>query len=141
MRNWHIIFEWNKITSDTDVLNCVKGQCIEFCTLPITNRIPQDKKYKIRDSLIIDAEIQKLLDKGVVFCRHEIGEYLSPIFVTEKKKDGSFRMILNLKNLNRHVQYQHFKMYSVWTAIRLMTTNCYMASIDLKDAFISQFLL
>ena len=89
------------------------------------------------DSLIIDEEIQKLLDKGVIVpCRHEIGEYLSPIFVTEKK-DGSFRMILNLKSLNQHVEYQHFKMDSVWTAIRLMTTNCYMASIDLKDAYFS----
>ena len=116
---------------------CVKGQYIEFCTSPLTKRIAKDKKYNISDSLIIDAEIQKLLDKGVIVpCRHEIGEYLSPIFVTEKK-NRSFRMILNLKTLNQHVEYQHFKMDSVWTAIRLMTTNCYMASIDLKDAYFS----
>ncbi len=46
-------------------------------------------------------------------------------------------MILNLKNFNQHVEYQHFKMDTVWTAIRLMTPNCYMASIDLKDAYYS----
>jgi len=46
-------------------------------------------------------------------------------------------MILNLKSLNQHVQYQHFKMYSVWETLGLMTTNCYMASIDLKDPYFS----
>ena len=46
-------------------------------------------------------------------------------------------MILNLKRFNQHVEYQHFKMDSVWTAIRLITPNCYMASIDLKDAYYS----
>lgn len=54
-----------------------------------------------------------------------------------EKKDGSFSRILNLKKLNKHVEYLHFKMDSVWTAIRLMTPNCYMASIDLKDAYYS----
>ena len=46
-------------------------------------------------------------------------------------------MILNLKSFNQHIEYQHFKMDSVWTAIRLMTPSCYMASIDLKDAYYS----
>ena len=35
------------------------------------------------------------------------------------------------------VEYQNFKMDSVWTAIRLITPNRYMASIDLKDAYYS----
>ncbi len=33
--------------------------------------------------------------------------------------------------------YRHFKMDSIWTAINLMKPNCYMASIDLKDAYYS----
>jgi len=57
----------------------------------------------------------------------------SPIFVANKK-DGSYRMVLNLKSFNQHIEYQHFKMDSLWTAIRLMTPSCYMASVDLKDA-------
>ena len=46
-------------------------------------------------------------------------------------------MILNLKRFNQHVEYQHFKMDSVWTPIRLMTAGCYVASVDLKDAYYS----
>jgi hypothetical protein len=79
----------------------------------------------------IALEITKLLGKGVLKL-----EYFSPIF-TRPKKDGSQRIILNLKSLNQHVTYHHFKMDSIWSAIRLMKPNCYMASIDMKDAYYS----
>ena len=129
--------KWKEITSDSEVINCVKGQYIEFSTQPTKSLGPKRKTFNISDSLVIEAEIQKLLDKGVIApTQHESGKYISPIFVT-KKKDGSYRMILNLKCFNQHVEYQHFKMDSVWTAIRLITPNCYMASIDLKDAYYS----
>ena len=62
---------------------------------------------------------------------------LSLQYLSGRNKNGSFRMILNLKQLNKHVEYLHFKMDSVWTAIRLITPNSYMASIDLKDAYYS----
>ena len=72
--------------------------------------------------------------KGVIApTRHEFGEYISRIFVANKK-DGSYRMILNLKSFSHRIEYQHFKMDFVWTAVRLMTPSCYMPSIDLKDA-------
>lgn len=117
----HFLDKWKQLTSDSEVLNCVKGQFIEFSTQPTKNLGPKRKTFSISDSLVIEAEIQKLLDKGVIVpTQHESGEYVSPIFVANKK-DGSYRMILNLKNFNQHVEYQHFKMDTVWTAIRLMT--------------------
>ena len=53
------------------------------------------------------------------------------------KKDGSVRIILNLKKLNESMDYQHFKMETLNHALQLMTQGCYMASIDLKDAYYS----
>ena len=46
-------------------------------------------------------------------------------------------MIVNLKELNKFVEYEHFKMDSIHTCIELMRPNCYMASIDLKNAYYS----
>ena len=46
-------------------------------------------------------------------------------------------MILNLKSSNEHVEYHHFKIDTLQSAIRLMTPNCYMASVDLRDAYYS----
>ena len=86
---------------------------------------------------IIDVEIDKLLIKGVISeTTHCRGEYISTIFV-RPKKDGGHRLILNLKSLNEHVEYHHFKMDTLQSAIRLMTPNCYMASVDLRDAYFS----
>ena len=61
---------------------------------------------------------------------------ISPIFV-RPKKDGSHRVIFNLKKLNEAVSYHHFKMDTLETGIRLMRPGCYMNSIDLKDAYYS----
>ena len=86
---------------------------------------------------VIDTEIDKLLAKGVIIpSSHEEGEYISPIF-TRAKKDGSFRVILNLKCLNTHVQYHHFKMDSLNIVLHMVKPGCFMASIDLKDAYYS----
>ena len=85
----------------------------------------------------VDLEIIQLLKKGVIQpCQHEAGEFISPIF-TKPKKDGSFRIILNLKCFNTNVAHDHFKMDNIWSAIRLMKSGCYMASVDLKDAYYS----
>ena len=66
----------------------------------------------------------------------ESGDFLSPIFLREKK-DGSHRMILNLKVLNKSITYHHFKLDNLGSVIKLMRPNCFMATIDLKDAYYS----
>ena len=102
----------------------MKGQFIDLFTQPTRNLGPKRKTFNVSDSLVIEAEIKKkkkLLDKGVIVpTQHESGEYISPIVVANKK-DGSYRTILNLKRFNQHVEYQHFNLGSVWTAIRFIT--------------------
>lgn len=85
----------------------------------------------------MDQEIYTLLQKGVIEeAYHSHGEFLSNVFL-RPKKDGSFRMILNLKNLNSHVEYNKFKMDTLQSILKLVTPGCYMATIDLKDAYYS----
>ena len=45
--------------------------------------------------------------------------------------------MLNLKCLNTHVQYHHFKMDSLNTVLQMAKSSWFMASIDLKDAYYS----
>ena len=63
-------------------------------------------------------------------------EFISTISI-RPKKDGTYRLILKLKNLNDHVEYHHFKMDTLQSAIWLMKQNCYMASVYLQDAYYS----
>ena len=46
-------------------------------------------------------------------------------------------MILNLKPLSRFVDYHHFKMDTFRIALKLIRPGCFMASVDLKDAYYS----
>ena len=56
---------------------------------------------------------------------------------TRPKKDGSHRLILNLKKLNEYVTYHHFKMESLQSAVQLLKKDYWMAVLDLKDAYYS----
>ena len=109
--------QWQTLTSDPEILQMILGQPIEFTRTPYQRVVPREKKIlDLDEQHVTDTEIDKLLAKGVnIPSSHEQGEYVSPIF-TRAKKDGSFRVILNLKCLNTHVQYHHFKMDSLNTA-------------------------
>ena len=62
------------------------------------------------------------------------GDFVSSLF-TRPKKDRFLRMILNLKCFNEFIEYKHFKMDSIFTALNLIKPGVFMASVDLKDAF------
>ena len=67
---------------------------------------------------------------------HETTELVSPLFIV-KEPDGGTRLILNLEELNEFVKYKHFKMDGIKNIINMVTRNCFMATIDLKDAYYS----
>ncbi len=126
--------EWRKIISDTEVLRTVAGEKIEFTSLPQQNSY-KTNKFPEKENGIIAEEIQQLLAKEIIVAsKHEPDEFISPVCL-RPKPDGLHRLILNLKKLYENVVYRHFKMDSILIAIDLMKPNCYMASIDLKDAY------
>ena len=128
---------WQELTSDPEILNTVNGQNIELTRTPWQNRVPTQKAFNVEETKIIEAEIKTLLLKGIIRpAPHEPGEFISTIFL-RPKPDGTHRMILNLKKLNESVVYHHFKMDTLWTVGRMMKQNCFMASIDIKDAYYS----
>ena len=58
-------------------------------------------------------------------------------FFLERKKGNKHHLILNLKEFNKNVIYGHFKMDNLKAALNMMRQNCFMASIDLSDAYYS----
>ena len=88
-------------------------------------------------SKFVSTEIYNLLCKVVIsLSPHEEGEFVSPIFLTPKK-DESFRMILNLKKFYQFVRNKHFKVESLHHVITMMKPSCFMASLDIRDAYYS----
>ena len=132
---------WRKITSDDAILDIVEHCHIQLKegTNPINTSLPRSF-FNVKEEQIIEAEIQKLLEmKVLIEVDHCSDEYLSPIFVVPKK-DGEYRMILNLKQFNENIDYHHFKMDTFESAIKLIKPDCYMASIDLRHAYYSIYI-
>lgn len=46
-------------------------------------------------------------------------------------------MIPDFKKLNKHVQYNHLKMDNFRSVMSLVTPNCFLAYVDLKDTYYS----
>ena len=118
-------------------MDTVLGICIPFLEIPQQAIIPPQIKSSVSEHDSITAEINKYLKLGIITeAQHSDGEFISQIF-PRPKKSGGVRIILYLKPLNKLIQYSHFKMESLSNVLGLLERNCYMASIDLKDAYFS----
>ncbi|KAK3094975.1 hypothetical protein FSP39_008608 [Pinctada imbricata] len=127
---------WEILTQDEVILDAIKGYKIEFVQNPLKFCQNQENKENMK---LVENEIQDLLDKNAV----ELVEFpiihnqvLSNIFIRQKK-DGGLRPIFNLKGLNKHIQYHHFKMEGFLTVKNLIQKGDYMVKVDLKDAYLS----
>ena len=129
------IFEWQKLSSDPEVLDFVQHCHIEFTDSPCKYSTYGQRHFNSQQQLVIDSEVGKLLQLGVISQSvHEQEECLSPIFVVPKP-DGSRRLILNFKSCNEAVLFRHFNMDTLSTVINLIRPGVYMASLDLKHAY------
>lgn len=126
---------WSKLTNDKTILQIISEAKLEFkrCVFQKFSRKPI--KCTLENKVKVYFEIDKyfsldMIEKAVHFkC-----EFVNQIFPTAKKS-GGVRIILNLKPLNVDIEYKHFKMENLNSALSLMEDNCFMASSDLKDVY------
>ena len=92
------------MTLDLEILQTFSGLSIELTDELVKTHFHNcSQQYQS----VIDDEIGKLLQKNVITrYDHEEGEIISPIFL-KKKPDGSFRLIFNLKNMNKSIEKLH----------------------------------
>ena len=118
----HFAENWYDLTSDKFILDTIKHHHIEFEMGNYPKQYFPQRQIPMNqcEREILDQEIVKLLDKGIIEnCAHEPGEFISNVFL-RKKKDSSYRMILNLKKFNEHVAYHKFKMDTLQAVLKLV---------------------
>ncbi len=126
---------WKNFTSDSWVIKTISGSKIDFCGCVDDVLMPHAIKFDKKEAKFIDEEVKNLLAQNIIQkTEHSQGEFISSIFL-RPKKDGKFRMILNLKNLNKVIVYEKFKMETLKQALCLVTKDCFFASIDLSQAY------
>lgn len=131
--------EWCKLTSDPFILDIVKHCHLGIEEQNITHLFSEEVEYRFNDDekVIMNKEIDNLLRLKVIKETHKQEcQIISPVFL-RKKKDGGYRMVINLKKLNTFMNPIHFKMENFEQAIRLISAGAFMASVDLKHAYYS----
>ena len=99
----HFLGKWKQLTRDPSILNAARGYKTDFLLTPVQFTIPRTINFSAQDSVNVNAQISKFLQKGIIVkSSHEEAEFVSNIF-RRPKKDGSFRIILNLKDINTFV--------------------------------------
>lgn len=131
-------YEWVRITNDQWVLDTVlNGYQIEFSVFPRFSSFMNEIKFSPNEAEIVSQEIDKLLFKGAIKKVDPVqGQFISNLFLVPKK-DGSLRPVINLKNLNLFVDYQHFKQENLSFVFDIIQKDDFLTSIDLTDAYFS----
>ena len=79
---------WQKITKNNELLEKITGAKIPLSRIP-EKVYSHNPLFPQAEPKAIDAEISKLLKKGVIkYSIYERGKYLSPIFVATKNDGG-----------------------------------------------------
>ena len=127
---------WKTLTNDPYMLDIIEfGVKMDFITIHPPHMTPCLTQCSLAQQIELDHELKNLIKKRVIRPTHGSPTgYISPIFTTEKK-DGSTRLILNLKQFNHYIQYKHFKMENLQDVLDLMKPGVWMSSIDLRDAY------
>jgi hypothetical protein len=102
---------------------------------PIQNKIRPPPRFSNTESKKIDIEIDALLNKGALNRAEPVsGQFLSNIFLVPKR-DGKSRPVINLRDLNAFLQYDHFKMEGTHLLRDLLQPQDWLGKIDLNDAY------
>lgn len=82
--------------------------------------------------IIIELVGQLLAKRAVQRCASRKDQFMPGIF-TVPKPDGSCRLIINLKSLNKFIQPQRFQIEDGRTVFKLLPKDGFMTTLDIKD--------
>lgn len=132
--------QWHALSRDRWIHDAVDGKVLDFDSLPRQEGLPPPLQLSVADTLALDTALVGFLQCNIVErCEPQVRGFVSNVFPVIKK-DGTARVILNLKELNDYITHIHFKMDSIRDVIQLVRPNCFFSTIDFKDAYFSVFI-
>ena len=129
---------WRLVSQDPWVTQVVaQGYQLEFSRIPPETGTRVTRLSADGASAMLE-EVSELCAKCAVVPippgQRGKGYYSTYFLVT--KKDGGLRPILNLKRFNQNLVKRSFKMETLQNLIPIMVPGVWLASIDLKDAYL-----
>ena len=126
---------WLLIRPGPEIRHYVKGVQLDtpqnlYWTTPPHNCISTAEQH-----LAANQEINRLLVMGAIETVEKT--YFLKSNFSPAKSSGQWRLILNLKALNKHLNPPHFKMEGLHCIKYTVSQGNWLAKIDLKDAYLS----
>lgn len=131
----HLFYhEWEKITNDPWVLQTIRnGLKIEWMSPPSTN--PRSSiSHDPRAYEALNAEVQGMIDKGVIQPATTLG--VTSAMFTVPKKGGKLRPVWDGRWVNQFIVKRHFQMENLSVAKDLVRWDDWMISVDISDAYL-----
>lgn len=133
---YKFVSEWQRIGADSVIIDWLLGYKIPFLRKPLQEHEPTETNWSAVERSSITDSLSHLINIAAVSkcapCRQQ---FVSKNFLVPQP-DGTNRLILNLKQLNHFVLLKHFKMENRSTVVKLLSPECFLNSIDLKDAYL-----
>ena len=91
---------WETLTSDRTILGYVKGVSVPF-EIDGVVKSKSEIRFSEGENILVKNEITNLLKKRIISkVKGDFGDSIVSNVFLRPKSDGTFRMILNLKNFN-----------------------------------------
>ena len=132
---------WERVTTDKWILNIIrKGYLPEFTSHLRPRLSVNPERFESARSPLKSIQLQdcvdKLLEKRAIVRVKAISPSLySNVFIVPKK-NGQFRLVINLRELNQLLLIPRFKMESPASLMRTLKQGEWATSIDLSDAYL-----
>ena len=121
--------------SRQNILETVPGWKIPLLQKPVQKSEPKPIKFSNEEKILMNKEVQGLLAKEAIApAKSQPNQFLSNIFLTTKR-DGRYRPVVNLRNLNKIIPYHKFKLESMKQLKQLLQKGDLFVKIDLQDAY------
>ena len=129
---------WELITQDLWIIENCQGHKLELIETPVQKKAPEEPHLSPVLEACMAEEISKLVQKGAItqLARPHQQTFVSRIFLVPKK-DGSHRPIVDLRELNKFIRWEHFKMEGIHLVKDILQEGDWMVKLDLKDAYFS----
>ena len=128
------IDKWKSIGASNTIINWIN----EGVRLPLSGDIKSfefnNGKFSAKESNFLKAEINNLLLQGFIDIAESKPQCVSPITCVPKK-NGTFRLVTDLRHLNSFSSPPKFKYEDINSVIKVTRPKDYMVSCDLKDGF------
>ena len=128
---------WRHLTHSRLILDTISGAKIEFTEEVNQEKEPRKLHFNEREQKFMNNKVKELLENGTlkdVTHDEKNTKWLSNIFL-QAKKDGKFRMILDLSLLNLKIKYRKFKMNTIFDVLKMTRRNMSLCSIDIREAY------